>query len=206
MENTAENPETTCIERIKNCKEIVKGATNNICGKLTLEDKTKACRSNGEACVEIEKTVAEINCTEGKDNSACTYYKVSDITTKKCVKNTDTTEGASTCIEETLSCEELTTDATDEVCKKLTLENDEETVCKKDSKENKCVVITYCEHGNGASDDDCGKFAVKDTNKECKKKKNEDVCEEVTKARPNNGSGSLIRVSISLLLLFAILI
>jgi len=207
VENTNKSEgQTTCIEQIKNCKEIEEGATNNICGKLKLEDNNKTCKSNGEACVEIEKTIADINCIEGEDNNACTYYKVADITTQKCVRNTNTTEGASICVEETLACEEVTTDATDEVCKKLTLENDEETVCKKDSKENKCVVITYCEHGNGASDDECGKFAVKGTNKECKKKKNEGVCEEVTKAQTNTGSGSLIRTSISLLLLFAILI
>ena len=42
--------------------------------------------------------------------------------------------------------------------------------------------LSYCDYGEGNSDEDCAKFALKDGEKnECKKKNNENKCEEVPK-------------------------
>ena len=41
--------------------------------------------------------------------------------------------------------------------------------------------MAYCQYGEGTSDDECAKFALEVETKVCKKKANENKCEEVEK-------------------------
>ena len=103
-----------------------------------------------------------------------------------------------------MDCEEKEIDATEEICGKLKVSNTDEQICRLDSTNIGCKLINYCQYVKGTSDDECSKYPVKDTTKECKTNSEKNKCEEVSK--PSTGSGSLIKTSIYLLLIFSILI
>ena len=180
---TREKDKNGCIEE-QLCAEVPKG-DNVDCSLYPVSDNNVATHfcdaiSNptDKACHEVEKSSVE--CTKAKkggSDAQCNGYKVS-AETKKCVKNTDTTSGATPCIEKE-KCESKTSGATDEICANLAVEKPGEEICVKNGE--KCSLLTYCNYASGSSDEICAKFALKDKEKECKKKEGENKCEEVEK-------------------------
>ena len=181
-----------CIEKeLCNTVTVEEGVD---CSAYPVSDdkiKTHICKAvTGEATcsqVEIECSTAE----KGESDEQCGNYKVSDAK-YKCVKNTDTTEGAKPCIEkeketepspepEITACADKTTGATDDICSKLSVAKKDEQKCIKNPKGENCMLLYYCQYGIGTTDEECSAFALKDENKACKKKANENLCEEVVK-------------------------
>jgi hypothetical protein len=155
------------------------------------KSKTHTCKAvdGNDKCSEVE-----IDCStteKGESDEQCSHYKVSD-TSKKCVKNTDTTAGASPCMEKALSaCELKTSGATsDDVCNSLAVEKQGEQKCVKNPEGENCILLSYCQYGLGTSDTECAKFALQDSTKECKKKASENKCEEVEKTTPQGPGGN----------------
>ena len=174
-----------CIEE-QYCEKVPKGE-NVDCSKYPVSEenlKTHICRAISEptltACEEIRKS--EINCeeaTQGETDEQCNGYKTAE--NKKCVKNTGT--GTNLCKEEEISeCERKTTGVTEEGdCTNLAVEKAGEQKCIKNPTGENCMLLSYCNYAVPSSDGDCSKFALKDTEKECKKKEGENKCEEVEK-------------------------
>ena len=174
-----------CIEE-QYCEKVPKGE-NVDCSKYPVSEenlKTHICRAISEptltACEEIRKS--EINCeeaTQGETDEQCKGYKTAE--NKKCVKNTGT--GTNLCKEEEISeCERKTTGVTEEGdCTNLAVEKTGEQKCIKNPTGDNCMLLSYCNYAVPSSDGDCSKFALKDTEKECKKKEGENKCEEVEK-------------------------
>ena len=56
---------------------------------------------------------------------------------------------------------------------------------------DKCSLLSYCDYGTGKTDSECAKYALKDgTKNECKKKADENKCEEVEKkSEPTTSDG-----------------
>ena len=180
---TREKDKNGCIEE-QLCAEVPKG-DNVDCSLYPVSDNNVATHfcdaisdPTDKACHEVEKST--VDCTKAKkggSDAQCNGYKVS-AETKKCVKNTDTTSGATPCIEKE-KCESKTSGATDEICANLAVEKPGEEICVKNGE--KCSLLTYCNYASGSSDEICAKFALKDKEKECKKKEGENKCEEVEK-------------------------
>ena len=179
---TREKDKSGCIEE-QLCAEVPKG-DNVDCSLYPVSDNNVATHfcdaipnPNDKACQEVQKSTVE--CTKAKTGDSdeqCNRYQVSDG--KKCVKNTDTTSGATPCIEKE-KCETKTSGATDEICAGLAVEKPGEEICVKNGE--KCSLLAYCNYASGSSDEQCAKFALKDEKKECKKKEDKNECEEVEK-------------------------
>jgi len=156
------------------------------CSKYPVSEKNKdthTCKplsdSSDKGCFE-----EEIMCStaeKGETNEQCSKYKVSDSAKYKCIKNPDTTATSAPCMEKELSaCEKQTSGATDDVCSKLAVEKEGQEKCVKDG--DKCILLPYCDYATGTSDAECANYALKDVTKnECKKKAEENKCEEVEK-------------------------
>jgi len=179
---TREKDKSGCIEE-QLCAGVPKG-DNVDCSLYPVSDNNVATHfcdtipnPNDKACQEVQKSTVE--CTKAKTGDSdeqCNRYQVSDG--KKCVKNTDTTSGATPCIEKE-KCETKTSGATDEICAGLAVEKPGEEICVKNGE--KCSLLAYCNYASGSSDEQCAKFALKDEKKECKKKEDKNECEEVEK-------------------------
>jgi len=176
-----------CIEK-ELCSTVAKG-TGVDCSSYPLSDdkiSTHICKAveGKEKCNEV--AMADIPCTsaeKGEDDTQCGKYKTSD-SNHQCIKNTATTEGATPCIEkekEITKCTDQKTGASDEICGALSVEKEGEQKCIKNPEGNDCNLLSYCQYAEGESDTACAKFALKDTNKVCKKKASENKCEEVEK-------------------------
>ena len=183
---------TGCIEK-ELCTSVTKGASVDCSAYPVSNEKSKThtCKAvdGNDKCSEVE-----IDCStaeKGESDEQCSHYKVSD-TSKKCVKNTDTTAGASPCMEKALSaCELKTSGATsDDVCNSLAVEKQGEQKCVKNPEGENCILLSYCQYGLGTSDTECAKFALQDSTKECKKKASENKCEEVEKTTPQGPGGN----------------
>ena len=183
---------TGCIEK-ELCTSVTKGASVDCSAYPVSNEKSKThtCKAvdGNDKCSEVE-----IDCStteQGESDEQCSHYKVSD-TSKKCVKNTDTTAGASPCMEKALSaCELKTSGATsDDVCNSLAVEKQGEQKCVKNPEGENCILLSYCQYGLGTSDTECAKFALQDSTKECKKKASENKCEEVEKTTPQGPGGN----------------
>ena len=183
---------TGCIEK-ELCTSVTKGADVDCSAYPVSNEKSKThiCKAvdGNDKCSEVE-----IDCStteKGESDEQCSHYKVSD-TSKKCVKNTDTTAGASPCMEKALSaCELKTSGATsDDVCNSLAVEKQGEQKCVKNPEGENCILLSYCQYGLGTSDTECAKFALQDSTKECKKKASENKCEEVEKTTPQGPGGN----------------
>ena len=148
-----------------------KNKKTHTCKPLSGSDGDKGCFEEEITCSTAEK---------GETDEQCSFYKVSDPAEFKCIK-TPSTE--SSCMEKELSeCEKKTSEATDDICNTLAVEKTGEEKCIKEG--DKCILLTYCDFGAGSSDDDCRKYALKDTDKNiCKKKASENKCEEVEKPK-----------------------
>ena len=181
------NDATGCIEK-ELCSTVTKGA-NVDCSSYPLPDdkiSTHLCKAvdGNEKCSEV--AMVDIPCAsaeKGEDDTQCGKYKTSD-SNHQCVKNTATTEGATPCIEkekEITKCTDQKTGASDEICGALSVEKEGEQKCIKNPEGNDCILLSYCQYAEGESDTACAKFALKDTNKVCKKKASENKCEEVEK-------------------------
>ena len=199
-----------CVEK-ELCETVTKGADVD-CSKYPVKNsnmKTHLCSSegSGDKCAEVEILCSTAE--KGESDEQCSYYKVSD-STKSCVKNTDTSSGAKPCLEvEKSACELKTSGATDDSsCKDLAVHKKGEQICKKNPEGNNCFQLYYCEYGTGLDDNDCANYALKDLQKECKKKANENKCEEVEKDgnKGNKGNeGSFLNIQIGLLLIMSLL-
>lgn len=175
-----------CIEE-QLCNEVNNEGTVD-CSKYPVSNanrNTHICNAisnpTEKACEEIPKSGIDCsNAQQGENDEQCSGYKVSDET-KRCVKNTQTSP-TNPCIEKD-KCELKTTGATnDENCINLAVEKPGEQKCIKNPNGENCMLLAYCDYGEGNSDADCANFALKDGEKnECKKKNNENKCEEVAK-------------------------
>lgn len=194
------------------CETVTKG-TDVDCSKYPVKDenvKTHLCaEGSDDKCAEVEILCSTAE--KGENDEQCSFYKVSG-STKRCVKNTDTSTGAKPCKEvEKSACELKTSGATDDSsCKDLAVYKTGEQICKKNPDKDSCVQLFYCEYGTGLDDNDCTNYALKDTNKECKKKADENKCEEVEKNDGGNGGnkgskGSFLNVKVGLLLIISLL-
>ena len=175
-----------CIEE-QLCTEVKNEGTVD-CSKFPVSStnrNTHICNAisnpTDKACEEIPKSGIDCsNAKKGENDEQCSNYKVSDDT-KRCVKNTETS-ATNPCIEKD-KCELKTTGATnDEICINLAVEKPGKQKCIKNPSGENCMLLSYCDYGEGNSDEDCAKFALKDGEKnECKKKNSENKCEEVPK-------------------------
>ena len=191
------NPQSNtkgCVEK-ELCTTVKKG--NNIdCSIYPVSEekmKTHICKninnninSNTNACEEV--LMDDIQCLKaerGENDERCSKYKVSNIE-YKCIKNPSPiiTKNYTICIEKKLSeCELKTSGAIDnKECNKLEVEYIDKEKCVKNPNGNNCMLLTYCEYGEGNTDEDCAKYALRDEEKnECKKKLDENLCIEVEK-------------------------
>ena len=177
--------EGKACEEIYECGNVPKAEASD-CSIYPLSEKNKethTCKplsdSEEKGCFE-----EEIMCStaeKGESNEQCSKYKVTNSAKYKCAKNPDTTKTSAPCIEKELSaCEKQTSGATDDVCSKLAVEKEGEEKCVKDG--DKCSLLSYCDYGAGKTDSECAIYALKDGAKnECKKKADENKCEEVEK-------------------------
>jgi hypothetical protein len=179
IENT-QNGEIGCIEE-QLCNEVKNEGTVD-CSKYPVSNtnrNTHICNAisnpTEKACEEILKSGIDCsNAKKGENDEQCSGYKVSDDT-KRCAKNTQTSS-TNPCIEKD-KCELKTTGATnDENCINLAVEKPGEQKCIKNPSGENCMPLSYCDYGEGNSDEDCAKFALKDGEKnECKKKNSENI-------------------------------
>ena len=179
------NVEGKVCDETYECGNVPKTEVTD-CSKYPVSEKNKdthTCKpltgSNDKGCFE-----EEIMCStaeKGENNEQCSKYKVSDSAKYKCIKNPDTTETSAPCMEKELSaCEKQTSGATDDVCSKLAVEKEGQEKCVKEGE--KCILLPYCDYATGTSDAECANYALKDgTKNECKKKAEENKCEEVEK-------------------------
>ena len=84
QECVKDGKEEKCI-LASNCEDVEVGATDIICAKFTLTDKSQKCVKEGDSCK--VKTICEG--AVGESNEQCAKYYVSDITEKKCVKKSN---------------------------------------------------------------------------------------------------------------------
>ena len=196
-----------CIEE-KLCTSVIKEADVTVdCSKYPLSDANKlthACvavtdAATGSAACKEEEILCK-TAKNGENNEQCSHYKISAENSEnyKCIKNFDTAEDAAACIEQ-LKCELQTTGATDEICSKLAVDDDEQETCVKNG--DKCTILTYCEYGIETSDEVCANYALKNKNNKCVKKSDEDKCEEVAKSTGKGNSGKFLELTMSLLLI-----
>ena len=156
------------------CAAYPKKVSTKICKKKSAENK---CEEVAETSPDPSQILCE-NAEAGEDDDACGLFKLTDSNIKKCVHN-DAEGAKKPCIEKTIDCEEKIKDATVQICEQLAVENKEQELCRKHTTEDKCILLTYCEFGEGESDEECGGYVLKDENKVCKKKSDENKCEEV---------------------------
>ena len=210
-----------CIEK-ELCTTIEK--TGNDCSSYPVSNNnidTHTCQSvdGSDKCSEVQ--IQCLSAKKGDSDDQCSKYKVSDEK-NECVKNTDTSANATPCIEkekttpepepEIKNCEDVKTGATDEICSTLSVEKEGEQICVKNKSGDNCELLFYCQYGEGNSDEDCSKYALKDKEKTCKKKADENKCEEVGKTEDDTtgkgddkNSGNFLSSVIGLLLLFTLI-
>ena len=108
-------------------------------------------------------------------------YKVTDRDIKKCMHNDDD-NAESPCIEEAISwADKKVVDKDDTLCKKLACQNKDDQVWQKSSTEEKYELVPYCNYAEGATDKECSTYPKLVSTNACKKKSDEDKCEEVVK-------------------------
>ena len=172
------NPEpntNNCIETNK-CTDIKIGGTNEKCGRLN--------SSNGKLCVKDQSSngCKETDlCQEVKyifSTDKCSSLKVSDNSYMKCVIDFQ----SRSCVEQKYKCEERETinNVSEELCNKLET-NDNTEKCIKNNNGNNCILIKYCNYGEGANNKECGKFPVQNKDNICVRKDKENKCEEINK-------------------------
>ena len=146
------------------------------------------------------------NCLEKKepaDNEACQVLTTS-VPSKKCVFVAAEGEGTSTCREEIKNCGEITSGATENLCKELKVSNDG-VLCLKD--DNACKEIQKCNLAEGDDDAACKNFAVETKGNVCKKDtaENSNKCKEVkgesTESKASTQSGNNLTFSLAFLIL-----
>lgn len=142
------------------------------------------------------------NCLEKNepaDNETCQGLDTSSPS-KKCVYK----EGEPTCQEEVKNCREITSEATDNLCKELKVSNDG-FLCLKDG--NACKEIQKCNLAEGDDDAACKNFAVETKGNVCKKdtaensKKCKEVKGESTESKASTQSGNNLTFSLAFLIL-----
>ena len=182
-----------CVEK-ELCTTVSKGegVDCSIYPVSTGKENTHICKAvdTSDKCSEV--LMSEIDCAsaeKGEDDNQCKKYKVSD-TNFECVKNTDTTTGAKPCMlkeksaepePEITACKDKTSGATEDICSKLSVEKEGKEKCIKNPSGDNCMLLAYCQYGEGTSDAECAKFALEANTKICKKKASENKCEEVEK-------------------------
>ena len=145
-------------------------------------------------------------CTEKEnpaDNEACQVLTTS-VTSKKCVFVAGGEGEQSTCQEEVKNCGEITSGATENLCKELKVSNDG-VLCLKDG--NACKEIQKCNLATGKDDAACKDFAVETKGNVCKKDtaENSNKCKEVkgesTESKASTQSGNNLTFSLAFLIL-----
>ena len=119
-------------------------------------------------------------CTEKEnpaDNEACQVLTTS-VTSKKCVFVAGGEGEQSTCQEEVKDCREITSGATDTLCKELKV-SDNDFLCLKNG--DACEEKKKCNSATGKDDAACKNFAVETKGNICKKDtaENSNKCKEV---------------------------
>ena len=193
-----QNGASGCIE-MQLCTEVINEGTVD-CSKYPLPDTNKdthicseISNPTNKACEEIPKSGIDCeHAKKGENDKQCSGYKVSNEN-KRCAKNTDNS-ATNPCIEKD-KCESKTTGATnDEICALLAVAKPGEEKCIKNPEGENCMLLSYCDYAQGNSDAECAKFALKDIEQnECKKKSDENKCEEVkkkTEDEPDGESGN----------------
>ena len=134
-----------------------------------------------------------------EDSSVCEGLDTS-APSKKCVYKAEET----TCQEEVKNCREITSEATDNLCKELKVSNDG-FLCLKDG--NACKEIQKCNLATGKDDAACKDFAVETKGNVCKKDtaENSNKCKEVkgesTESKASTQSGNNLTFSLAFLIL-----
>ena len=169
------NPEegaTDCIES-NICSHVKFGGTHEKCANLTSTEGTICIKDPlGEGCKETD-ICNEVKYIISKDK--CKSLKLSNNSyIKSCIEHSN----GNGCFEQPFNCEEISSNASDEICNKLET-NDSQKKCIKNKNGNNCMLINYCNYIELKDNEDCGEFPVENETNICIKKENQNKCEEV---------------------------